>query len=196
MDSSRNSLSGRAFLNCFLLLIAIIVIPIFISHFSNRSSPASVSEASLTAEHPAPDTPVEAAQFYTRQLGIDDISLEQAKLITQASDEALSLNLNVHYSGHTDFFVRTSLLYSLGLLSDLRYIDGFDNVCFVFSSDGFVDSYGNPAKSVVCTMQVNRDTMQRINYNYFISNLRNTTRQPLDAFDSYYLHPDLMDQVN
>lgn len=181
---------------CFFAVIFLLAVLFPSKNTDSSSAPKATATPVVTLSPSA--TPEESAIYYGSVHGGNDLTMEKAKIITQFPDSKLSLNLNIHYTGDTDSkrCIRALVEFVLLVSQDMRDCPGdFDNIQYVITSSGYVDKYGNKTTPVVFTARVDRETLSKINYSYFLGSLYFSTSQALNAFDSHYVHSLLSDGV-
>lgn len=178
--------------SCFTYIICAIFVFFLLSFLSSGKNTTAPSSTSTPCATLFPDATCEdAALYYGDLFGDTYMDTQKAQIIEQATNNARSLNINAHYTGSTDdgTCVRNCVKYMLSVLSSMENQSGdFDNIQFVITSAGYIDKYGNSATPIVMTACIYRETMEKINYEYFLSAIYSSTRHPLEAFDSYYVH--------
>lgn len=151
------------------------------------STPTSAPTATLPV-----DQPVAWAKYYTMKNMPKDVALDVVETSTSMGDRYLTIACSMDTMWDDDDYVKAAAELIIGVIPGIRDKEGFDRLTFIFYGP-FTDKYGNSVQELGIRAMYSRETLGKINTDYFRSYRYSKPEAIIQAADAYMIHPSYQD---
>lgn len=193
-EHQRGSAQGR-FLRAVLLIcsLAIVFVPLYVLYQSipdstSTSSPRRTSAPTSSPTATAPSNHhIAWSEYYVLKNMPDDVTLDVVETSTSMGEVYLTIACNMDTMWDGEAYVKAAAELITGVIPGIRDKVGFDHVTFLFYGP-FVDKYGNSVDQLGIRAMYSRDTLSKINVDYFRSRRYSDPEAVIQVADTYFIH--------
>lgn len=166
---------------------------VFANSSSNDMEPAekpkltSVATAVPTSTPALDDCVAWATHYATRHMP-KDMTLNSVDISTSQGETYLAIVCDMKQMWDGDDYITAAAELICDVLPLLRDKHGFDHVSFIFYGP-FIDRYGNTVHQLGMRALYSRETMQKVNTEYFGKYTRALPDGVFKAADTHMIHP-------
>lgn len=145
------------------------------------------------APTPVPDDLSSLVEYFVTSCLPADMAASNVLCLKYSEDTSnISVYLDMEVMSGAKAYLRASARFIHGFLQQLAMLDGIHNVTIDISGP-FVDVYGNKTIDTGVRVEYRMDTIRKINYDYFDSDLYFDPARFLRTADDLYIHPAYLD---
>ncbi len=183
---------------CFSIVISAVFLLIVLSALGSNSDTKTPSGTatpfvtSVPTSTPALDDCISWAKYYAKEHMPKYMMLSDVQISFLGGNKYLSIACDMDVMLKDETYIRTAAEFICEMIPLLRDKQGFDHITFLFYGP-FIDKYGNDVQSLGMRAMYSRETLQKVNSEYFLDYLYSKPDGVFKAADTYMIHPSYKD---
>jgi len=190
-DCAEETSSHKSGRTSYVVYIVLGILLLFlVVRSADQSAPASFVPDTTVVPTSTPllDDPVTWALYAANKHMPKDMTLDTVEISQSVGERYLTIACNMDTMWDGNDYITAAADLICGVIPVIRDKQSYEHVTFVFYGP-FVDKYGNSSQQLGIRAMYSRETLQKVNTEYFARYTRANPSGVIKAADTYLIHP-------